>query len=646
MRTRPLFFVKTYLAVAASLTIGISGSRAAEVPAPLEGYGRLPTLEDVSISPDGERIAYVRAVGEVRYLVISELTHPSPASGVQIGTSKLRVVRWIDDGHLLIRVSETTAPDFEFRQSFESSRLLTFDVQKGTLRALSFRIMGENTYDVVAGGATLRRVGGETTLFVPGWVRRGRTESALYAFSGEHPPRVVDTARLRSQWLLDQSGRVTAESVYDDDRHLWEIRALKGNSDQMTLAASGTAAVDIPHMMGFSASGDAIIVQFLENGDPVWKPLRLKDYSWGEPLEHGAAFDRQIEGQYSGRIIGAIHGVEDPTYVFFDNEAQAHWSAVLRAFPGEHVRLVSNSDDFAKLVVRVFGAKDGYAYALYDWYSHQATILGPVYEGVGAPAEIRAISYAAGDGLVISGFLTLPKRVPERSLPLVVLPHGGPAVADTLDFNWWAQALANEGYAVLQPNYRGSALSYKYEAAGFGEWGRKMQTDLSDGVRYLAAQGLIDPKRVCIVGASYGGYAALAGVTLDAGVYRCAVSVAGLSDLRRFLRITNTGSSNLSQRYWDRFMGATSSNDAALLAISPIEHVARVSVPVLLIHGRDDTVVQYEQSEVMLKALKQAGKSVELVTLDDEDHWLSRGKTRLQMLQACVAFLKANNPPN
>jgi dipeptidyl aminopeptidase/acylaminoacyl peptidase len=649
MRTTPSVFSKTHLAFAAWLTMGIAGSHAANAAVP----GRLPALEDVSISPDGERIAYVKTHGDERVLVVTALDHPAAPTGVQVGDSKLRSVGWIDNGHLLIGVSETTVPAIKFRttnfsSSFEWGRLLTFDVQKGDLHALSFNVPDELTYDLVAGAAAVRKVDGEPTLFVPGWVRRDIVRAALYAYSGEHHARVVATSRVGTGWLLDQSGRIAAQSHYDNDRQTWEIRTRSDNSDQMTLAASGIAAVDIPQMIGFSATGDAIIVEFVEHGAPVWKPLLLKDNSWGEPLEHGASFGRPIEGSYDGRIIGAVRGVEDPTYVFFDNEAQAHWNAVLRAFPGEHVRLASTSDDHTKMVVRVFGAKDGYVYALYDWYSHRATILGQVYDGVGAPAEVRAITYAAGDGLAIPAILTLPRGVPEKPLPLVVLPHGGPAAADTLDFNWWAQALADQGYAVLQPNYRGSTLSYAHKAAGFGEWGRKMQTDLSDGVRYLAASGVIDPQRVCIVGASYGGYAALAGVTLDTGVYRCAVSVAGLSDLKRFLRATYTmaGSSNPAQRFWDRFMGLTSPSDPALLAISPIEHVAQVSVPVLLIHGRDDTVVRYEQSQLMLNALKQAGKSVELVTLDDEDHWLSHSKTRLQMLQACVAFLKANNPPN
>src|SRR6202012_197251 len=127
---------------------------------------------------------------------------------------------------------------------------------------------------------------------------------------------------------------------------------------------------------------------------------------------------------------------------------------------------------------------------------------------------VKAITYSAADGLKIPGFLTLPRGRADKDLPLVVMPHGGPEAADTLDFDWWAQALAEQGYAVLQPNFRGSSLDSDFVQAGFGEWGRKMQTDLSDGVRYLAHEGTIDPKRVCVVGASYGGFYARCGGTI------------------------------------------------------------------------------------------------------------------------------------
>jgi dipeptidyl aminopeptidase/acylaminoacyl peptidase len=176
-----------------------------------------------------------------------------------------------------------------------------------------------------------------------------------------------------------------------------------------------------------------------------------------------------------------------------------------------------------------------------------------------------------------------------------------------------------------------------------------MQSDLSDGVRFLVKQGQVDPARVCIVGASYGGYAALAGVSLESGVYRCAVSVAGVSDIRRMLEWVNSREGkkhNITQRYWDRYMGVSGPDDPAAASISPAKHAAAVTVPVLLIHGKDDTVVPFDQSKLMFDALRDSKKDVQLIVLKNEDHWLSRSLTRLQMLQSSVEFLRAHNPPD
>ncbi|HTB90276.1 MAG TPA: S9 family peptidase [Steroidobacteraceae bacterium] len=613
---------------------------------PLAAFGRLPSLEDVAISPDGTKIAFVRTSGESRNLVVAPLTKPEILGGVRVGDAKLRHIVWVDDDNLLGTVSSTSPPPFGFTGATrEWYQLMNFNVSKRKANALSFEVPKERTFNVITGDTSLRDVAGHSTLYTRGYCVHDRTVPCLFAFTyPDRRVRLVDEASdPGTDWLMDEAGNIAAQFTYQDVKKQWEIKTRKNG--HWTSVASGTAAIDTPDMIGFSADGSGIIVRFLVNGDPQWRPLNLSDNTWGAPLGRGAAFYRVIEDRKSGRILGGIRAVGSNEYVFFDNELQAHWNAALRAFPDERVELESHSDDFSRLVLKVFGPKDGYVYALYDWYSHHASILGRVYEEVTAPAEMKAISYPAADGLAIPAFLTLPAGS-AKDLPLIVLPHGGPAAADTLDFDWWSQALAAQGYAVLQPNFRGSTLDSKFMQAGFGEWGRKMQSDLSDGVRYLTRQGVIDPKRVCIVGASYGGYAALAGVTIESGVYRCAVSVAGLSDLRRFRKWTIANQMGWTQRYWDRFMGTADQNDPALLAISPIEHVAAVTVPVLLIHGRDDTVVPFEQSDVMLSALQRAGKSVTLVTMKHEDHWLSRSETRLQMLQATVDFLKANNPPN
>jgi dipeptidyl aminopeptidase/acylaminoacyl peptidase len=638
-------------AVKAALIVGFTclwHLSAAADSIPLAAYGRLPSLEDIAISPDGSKLAFVKTSGESRSLVVAPLDKKELLGGARVGDTKLREVEWVDNDNVLATISDTSPPPFGFTgPTQEWYQLVNFNISKLKVSPLSYDIGEEQTFNVTLGDTMVRDVSGHATLFTHGLCVRDRTVPCLFSFSyPERRVRRVDEGwEPDTQWLIDESGNIAAQFMYHDDRKVWEIRTRKDR--HWTVVASDTAAIDVPEMLGFSADGTGLIVQFVVNGHPLWRSLKLADNSFGPPLANGASFSQVIEDRKSGRIIGGIENIGSSEYVFFDNEMQAHWNAVLRTFPGERVQLESHSDDFSRMVLKIFGPRDGYVYALYDWYSHHATILGRVYEEVNVASEVKAIEYSAADGLKIPGFLTLPRGKAARDLPLIVLPHGGPAAADTLDFDWWSQALAEQGYAVLQPNFRGSILDAQFMRAGFGEWGRKMQTDLSDGVRYLAHEGTIDPKRVCIVGASYGGYAALAGVTIESGVYRCAVSVAGISDLRRLRKwLANTSSVGIGQRYWDRFIGTADQKDPALLAISPIEHVASVAVPVLLIHGRDDTVVPYEQSDVMLDALKHAGKPVQLVTMKHEDHWLSRSETRLQMLQATVDFLKANNPPN
>src|SRR5690606_24784686 len=190
----------------------------------------------------------------------------------------------------------------------------------------------------------------------------------------------------------------------------------------------------------------------------------------------------------------------------------------------------------------------------------------------------------------------------------------GPTGQDDPEFNWWAQAFASRGYAVFQPNFRGSTnRTESFRRAGNGEWGRGMQTDLSDGMAALAREGIVDPSRACIMGASYGGYAALAGVTLQQGLYRCAVAVAPVSDLKLMhdTEYTESGKSRVVRNSLLEQLGPRSN----LEEISPRRLAHKADAPILLIHGRDDTVVPFEQSQKMADALKDAGKPYRLVDL-------------------------------
>jgi dienelactone hydrolase len=619
--------------------------------APLEVYGRLPVIENLALSPDGSRVAFVKTEGNNRIIAVYSLADHAIVSGARAGDQKVRYIQWADNDHLLIVTSMTTVPLGFVGSQDEWFQMQVYDLKKHRL----FQIPGRDSFqgidlmNVINGRAMVRRLNDHTVVFVPGVQMTSQLAPALVRVDIEtQGSRVIRAGdNWDTRWVVDDAGNIAAEQSYQERDGQWRI--VIRSDGRLREAASGKAEIDVPRLLGWGPTPDTLLLQRLEDGDPVWRLMSLKDGSIGPPMAGEKYLNEPIEDVLTNRMIGGVHEGDWDEYVFFDPPLQRIWEMIVGSFPDEHVRYESSTGDFRKVIVQIEGAKHGFGYYLIDTDAHQASSLGAVYDGLTRPLEVRVISYTAADGTRIPAYLTLPEGKRPEKLPLIVLPHGGPAVRDTAEFDWWSQALAAQGYAVLRPNYRGSAISRTFMSKGFGEWGRKMQTDLSDGVRYLAKEGIADPARVCIVGASYGGYAALAGPSLDPGVYRCAVGVAGISDIRRMLEWVNDehrSRNNRPQRYWDRFMGVSGPKDPAVSTISPISHVDAVTVPVLLIHGKDDTVVPYEQSQVMYDALRKKGKDVQLVTLKDEDHWLSRSGTRLQMLESSVAFLRAHNPPD
>ena len=617
--------------------------------APLEAYGRLPTLEQMAVSPDGSKLAYITNVGGKRTIVIQTTRPSKPLLAVVVGQQKARSIDWADSDHLAITTSTT-----DFVQNVISEREEWFLVQMLDLnrRTLSPLLNVTGALNVTDGPPDFRQVNGRTMAFVGG-VDFPQDTGVPTLFS-------VDIASGRATelagspnaegWVVDGRGQVIAESDYVDKTQRWSLKFKRGDRWQEVMSLD--APIDTPEIEGISPEGDAVVLNMLADGDSELKPVNLGSGAVGKAYGDDRWFSEPVVDPVTHRIIGGQRVTEKTEYVFYDPKDQALWDKIQRAFPGEDVSLQSWTDDRKMVIVQVAGPRDGVVDVAVDFANGRADIVGPVYEGIG-PADVavvQAITYKAADGVEIPAYLTLPNGRPAKDLPLVVLPHGGPAARDDPGFDWWSQALASRGYAVLQPQFRGSdGYGEDLLSAGYGQWGRKMQTDLSDGVRNLVAKGLVDPKRVCIVGASYGGYAAMAGVTLDPGVYRCAVADAGISDLHKFLawrRAREGYSKSRTLRFWDRFMGSKTPDDPILDQISPAKHLDKLNAPILLIHGKDDTVVPIEQSEVMADVLKKAGKPVEFVTLSGEDHWLSRSETRLQMLEATVKFLETNNPPN
>ena len=606
---------------AALLVLACLAVRTVAAATPLETYGRLPSLEDAALSADGSAVAFVRTTEDQRLIMIYSLTEERVLGGVRVGAEKLRSIEWADDVHLLLTTSVTTVPRGFFGSMAEWFLMQVYDVRTHKMWPLLEHVTGGDGLDIVYGKPMIRRDGADTILYLHGLYRQDRLMSALIRvnLTSGIEKIVKQGMPATDDWLVNAAGEVVAEEDYSEDDRRWTMRLLRDG--RLLPAATAIEPIDRAAMLGFDASGDAIVVRRFEKDGVTWKPLSLRDGSWGADIAPNAARTGVLVDPHSQRIFATSYVGDEVRYEFVDPELQEHWDWAVRVFRGDRVEFESASRDHSKVLLRVTGPAFGYAYYVADFNAHVTQRIGLVYEALETMAEVRPVRYPAADGLQIPAYLTLPPGRPAKGLPLIVLPHGGPESRNHMGFDWWAQALASRGYAVLQPNFRGSSLGVEWRDAGFGEWGRKMQSDLSDGVRYLAAQGIIDPRRVGIVGGSYGGYAALAGVTIESGTYRCAVAVAGISDPRAFRRwAIDRGGAPISLRYLDRFLGVTAADDARLDEISPLGHAASVAVPVMLIHGRDDTIVPYEQSADMAKALARAGKPVELVTLDKEDH--------------------------
>ena len=630
--------------------------------APLEAYGRLPTLSDVELSPDGTKVALVVGDEHKRIIFIEALFAKKPLAGIKVGDQKLRGLQWADNGHLIIITSVTSLPAGLIGHRSEYTMAQSFDLATRTTHPLPGHLSsaqrGEDVMNVVAGRLEPRTVDAHTMVFVPGIYfpgERGRRALFRTDLSNGDTRMVSPSYDTHAEdWLIDANGKIAAESDYYEKDQRWELRLYRdGDSNE---AFDASAPIEGPEIEGLSQDGTSIVIgRPQDDGTYVYEQVSRKDGSITPWPRGSLKFGELIQDANSNRLIGASRFTDKSDYVFFDKHADTAWRSTKAAFGNAtNVKLVSHSADWNRVIALVFGGSYGDRYFYVDMVAHTATPIGNEYQGIDEVAPVKWIAYQAGDGRTIHAYLTLPLDLPAgstpKNLPLIVLPHGGPHARDKPGFDWISQAFASRGYVVLQPEFRGSdGFGRDLLWAGFGEFGKKMQTDLSDGVQALAKQGLIDPKRVCIVGGSYGGYAALAGATLQSGIYRCAVSIAGLSDLRaqlRYWKWPRNTLDNRSNRFWDRFLGVKDLEDPKLDALSPIKHVDKVSIPILLIHGRDDTVVPFSESDDMADALKDAGKQVEFVKLDGEDHWLSRGKTRLKMLEATVKFLEANNPPN
>ncbi|RYZ10603.1 MAG: S9 family peptidase [Alphaproteobacteria bacterium] len=403
-------------------------------------------------------------------------------------------------------------------------------------------------------------------------------------------------------------------------------------------------------LIGMAADGKSLIV--VDARESEFMSLYSMSMTTGEispPLMQRT--DAEVAGVVTGpnrAVYGVRYSGMFPSYEMFDPTIDAAIKGVQNSLATSAVYLDSWSDDWSKMLFFVEGGQNAERYLVYDRKTNVLTRISSARPKITEAdvGEVVVIEYRARDGLKIPGLLTWPAGVPEaerKNLPLVVMPHGGPEAYDAVGFDWMAQFLANEGYAVLQPNFRGSGgFGELFAKAGYGEWGRKMQDDITDGAAALARMGWADPARTCIVGWSYGGYAALAGGALTPDTYKCVASVAGVSNLRDMLNDARAryGPRSRSFIYWQFLIGDVDKDRDAIDAVSPARLAERFKAPVLLIHGDADTTVPIKQSNIMDEALRKAKKTVRYVRIDGDDHGLVENESRRLVLTELAKFLK------
>jgi len=327
-------------------------------------------------------------------------------------------------------------------------------------------------------------------------------------------------------------------------------------------------------------------------------------------------------------------------YFFFNKDAENIYNDLKSKLGGKEFFVSGINKNEDKLLIRTYTDKSLGAFYFYDVNSKQIKKLAEVSPWINENqmADQKPITYKTRDGLTIHGYLTLPKGVEAKNLPVVVNPHGGPRYRDSWGFNPEVQFLANRGYAVLQMNFRGSTgYGREFWEKSFKQWGKTMQDDISDGVNWLIDQGIADPKRVGIYGGSYGGYATLAGLTFSPELYACGVDYVGVSNLFTFQASIPP--------YWEPYkemlyemVGHPQKDSLLLRDASPVFHVDNIKAPLLVAQGLNDPRVNKNESDQMVEALKKKGIDVPYMVKDNEGHGFRNEENRFDFYGAMEQF--------
>ena len=629
-------------------------------PQPASNFYQLPNLLQPQLSPSGKYLSARFAVDNELGLLISDLDGAEDPILLGGGKGwKVNRTLWLSDESKLVSFEQPTSFD---GTPVTVTRTMYVDTRSGKTKTLFKREKGAGfmqIQDEILGGV----FGEPGTFLISGNRDNNPKVASVFAVDGPRsrlPNKAIQRPRKNILW-------------WSADR-LGDVRVGYGfTSNQQTAVLNLKDAAGVWHDVPTLVERDAEVLALPTKNPNLYFVLMLPAEADGKLNKNNFGLRHVYEfnvASGSERILFEAAHTEvasvtlDPkgesiVLVRYQDEATAPriydpdvaeiYALLSDKYADSNIDLESISRDSSRAVFTVNSPKVPGDLYLFDAKKRSLAAFGKKYPRIDESklAEVFAVSYESRDGLQIPAYLTLPNGHSldsAKALPFVVLPHGGPHARDFRRFDWLAQMLAGAGYGVLQMNFRGSTgYGVNFEKAGQGNWGEAMINDVTDGTNWLIEQGFADAKRLCITGASFGGYAAMISAVREPNLYQCAVSLNGVSDLRAVLRRMRK---YIGGFYMTRHIGRLWKDDESLRRDSPINHIDDIRSPMLIVASADDRIVSPVESRRMFKALQDSGKPSEFIELAEGDHYLSRQDNRRIFSEAMLEFLNRHLKQN
>lgn len=610
-------------------------------PVPVESYSALPFLHSPTLSPDGKKIAVLVTRGNNKLIGIIDLSAPSGSDlkYYSIGKNKINWFHWAGNKQLLM--SFGSARDLGFLV-YSTNALNRLDLETSDLIALNTE--SQFVKDQIIFQDPIGRY------IIAYQYRRGKPFAVRINLRDASEVVIQKPRHQIDQWLTDSTGNIRAGINYSEKR--WRLYYRDNPDGKLTKIENRRydsfedGVVEDLHFL--PETGQAIILTNGKNGRFGAYKYTIREDAIGDAIyEHPTADVTRLIMDSNKKLLGVEFDAEKPEQKWLVPELENLYQRINRIFISKHNRILGTSND--RQVVLFWsgsGSDPGSYYIYYPQLKKIEQVLIP-YDKIDPQdmAPMEHIEYRSRDGHLIPAYLTKPKGSKNKSLPTIIMPHGGPFARTSWAFDPWAQLMANRGYAVLQPNFRGSTgYGRDYVEKGYNQWGTGMIDDIDDGLDWMIAQGIADKNRVCIMGASYGGYAALWSAIRQPKKYKCAISLNGVTDVRAMLKYDRKQfAARRYARKWEEKVAGEEKRD--LEAISPVQQAARMRIPVLVAQGEKDNNVPRKQADDFIEALNKVGfDKFEKIYFPDSGHDFVNSEDSTNFLKKSLLFLAKHNP--